>query len=80
MNINTSHEYRGGRNRSGHAVNRTFLLQGPADIIQQSTCSPDLHKTTNYAHFGKDDPDITGKKTDKAAALSARRASFKLKV
>jgi S-adenosylmethionine synthetase len=30
---------------------------------------PIYSKTTNYGHFGKDDPDITWEKTDKAAAL-----------
>jgi S-adenosylmethionine synthetase len=51
------------------AVNRTFSFK-PADIIQQlDLLRPIYSKTTNYGHFGKDDPDITWEKTDKAAAL-----------
>jgi S-adenosylmethionine synthetase len=42
----------------------------PADIVAQlKLLRPIYSKTTNYGHFGKDDPDITWEKTDKAAAL-----------
>src|SRR5213076_1355956 len=51
------------------AINRTFSLN-PAEIIKQlDLLRPIYSKTTNYGHFGKDDPDITWEKTDKAAAL-----------
>ena len=51
------------------AINRTFSFK-PADIIKQlDLLRPIYSKTTNYGHFGKDDPDITWEKTDKAAAL-----------
>src|SRR5437588_3196942 len=51
------------------AVNRIFSFK-PAEIIQQlDLLRPIYTKTTNYGHFGKDDPDITWEKTDKAAAL-----------
>jgi S-adenosylmethionine synthetase len=51
------------------AVNRTFSFK-PADIIQQlDLLRPIYSKTTNYGHFGKDDPEITWERTDKAAAL-----------
>jgi S-adenosylmethionine synthetase len=51
------------------AVNRTFSFK-PAEIIQQlDLLRPIYSKTTNYGHFGKNDPDITWEKTDKAAAL-----------
>src|ERR1035437_6576379 len=42
----------------------------PADIIQQLDLKrPIYSKTTNYGHFGKDDPDITWERTDKVDAL-----------
>ena len=51
------------------AINRTFSFK-PAEIIKQlDLLRPIYSKTTNYGHFGKDDPDITWEKTDKAAAL-----------
>src|SRR5205085_7033432 len=51
------------------AVLATFNFK-PAEIIQQlDLLRPIYSKTTNYGHFGKDDPDITWEKTDKAAAL-----------
>jgi S-adenosylmethionine synthetase len=51
------------------AINRTFSFK-PADIVKQlDLLRPIYSKTTNYGHFGKDDPDITWEKTDKAAAL-----------
>lgn len=51
------------------AVLKTFSFK-PADIISQlNLLRPIFSKTTNYGHFGKDDPDITWEKTDKAAAL-----------
>ena len=47
----------------------TFSFK-PAEIIQQlDLLRPIYSKTTNYGHFGKDDPDITWEKTDKAAEL-----------
>ncbi len=51
------------------AINRTFSFK-PAEIIKQlDLLRPIYSKTTNYGHFGKDDPDITWEKTDKTAAL-----------
>ena len=42
----------------------------PADIIKQlNLLRPIYAKTTNYGHFGKDDPDLTWERTDKVAAL-----------
>src|SRR5688572_9847736 len=50
-------------------VNKVFSFQ-PSDIIDQLNLRrPIYSKTTNYGHFGKDDPDITWEKTDKVAAL-----------
>src|SRR5438093_3556895 len=51
------------------AVLKTFSFK-PADIIEQlDLLRPIYSKTTNYGHFGKDDPEITWEKTDKAEAL-----------
>jgi len=56
------------------AVLKTFSFK-PADIISQlNLLRPIFSKTTNYGHFGKDDPDITWEKTDKAAALKKAAA------
>jgi len=51
------------------AVLKTFSFK-PADIVKQlNLLRPIYSKTTNYGHFGKDDPDLTWETTDKAAAL-----------
>ncbi|HEV2094935.1 MAG TPA: methionine adenosyltransferase [Chthoniobacterales bacterium] len=51
------------------AVRHTFSFK-PAEIIEQlDLLRPIYSKTTNYGHFGKDDPDITWERTDKAQAL-----------
>jgi S-adenosylmethionine synthetase len=51
------------------AVNRIFSFQ-PADIIDQLNLRRPIYtKTTNYGHFGKNDPDLTWEKTDKVEAL-----------
>jgi S-adenosylmethionine synthetase len=69
MNINTFGTNTVAEESIEHAVNRVFSFK-PAEIIQQlDLLRPIYSKTTNYGHFGKDDPDITWEKTDKAAAL-----------
>ncbi|HEY1716899.1 MAG TPA: methionine adenosyltransferase [Verrucomicrobiae bacterium] len=51
------------------AVNRVFSFQ-PSDIIDQLDLRRPIYgKTTNYGHFGKNDPALTWEKTDKVAAL-----------
>ncbi|CAN5646839.1 methionine adenosyltransferase [soil metagenome] len=51
------------------AVMKTFSFK-PADIVKQlDLLRPIYSKTTNYGHFGKDDPDITWERTDKAEEL-----------
>ena len=51
------------------AVEKVFSFK-PADIVKQlDLLRPIYKKTTNYGHFGKDDPDLTWERTDKAAAL-----------
>jgi S-adenosylmethionine synthetase len=69
MNINTFETNRVSEEAIERAINRIFSFK-PADIIEQlDLLRPIYSKTTNYGHFGKDDPDITWEKTDKAAAL-----------
>jgi len=42
----------------------------PADIINQlKLLRPIYKKTASYGHFGRNDPDFTWERTDKAAAL-----------
>ncbi len=53
------------------AVLQTFSFK-PADIIEQlNLLRPIYSKSTNYGHFGKDDPDLTWERTDQASALRA---------
>ena len=69
MNINTFETNRVPEEAIERAINRVFSFK-PADIIDQlNLLRPIYSKTTNYGHFGKDDPAITWEKTDKAAAL-----------
>src|ERR1041385_3407875 len=54
------------------AVCQVFSFK-PAEIVRQlNLLRPIYSKTTNYGHFGKNDPDITWEKKDKVDAL--RRA------
>ncbi len=51
------------------AVERVFSFK-PADIVKQlNLLRPIYGKTTNYGHFGKNDPDLTWEATDKVKAL-----------
>ena len=69
MNINTFDTNAVAEEAIERAVNHVFSFK-PADIIRQlDLLRPIYSKTTNYGHFGKDDPDITWEKTDKADAL-----------
>jgi S-adenosylmethionine synthetase len=51
------------------AVCEVFSFKPAAIIKQLNLLRPIYSKTTNYGHFGKNDPDITWEKTDKAATL-----------
>src|SRR5437867_1717581 len=51
------------------AVCQVFSFKPAAIIKQLNLLRPIYSKTTNYGHFGKNDPDITWEKTDKAEAL-----------
>jgi len=51
------------------AVAEVFSFK-PAQIVKQlDLLRPIYSKTTNYGHFGKNDPEITWEHTDKTAAL-----------
>jgi S-adenosylmethionine synthetase len=50
-------------------VAEVFSFKPAAIIKQLNLLRPIYLKTTNYGHFGKNDPDITWEKTDKASAL-----------
>jgi S-adenosylmethionine synthetase len=55
--------------RITEAVQSVFSFK-PADIVKQlNLLRPIFGKTTNYGHFGKNDPDLTWERTDKVAAL-----------
>ena len=51
------------------AVAEVFSFKPAAIIRQLDLLRPIYSKTTNYGHFGKNDPDITWENTDKTAAL-----------
>ena len=51
------------------AVREVFSFKPAAIIRQLNLLRPIYLKTTNYGHFGKNDPDITWERTDKVAAL-----------
>jgi S-adenosylmethionine synthetase len=57
------------------AVCAVFSFKPAAIIKQLNLLRPIYSKTTNYGHFGKNDPDITWEKSDKADAL--RKAANK---
>jgi S-adenosylmethionine synthetase len=53
------------------AILQTFSFK-PAGIVEQlNLLRPIYSKSTNYGHFGKDDPDLTWERTDQATALRA---------
>jgi len=51
------------------AVCEVFSFKPAAIVRQLNLLRPIYSKTTNYGHFGKNDPEITWEKTDKADAL-----------
>jgi S-adenosylmethionine synthetase len=53
------------------AVTEVFSFK-PADIVKQlNLLRPIYSRTTNYGHFGKNDPEITWELTDKTEALKS---------
>ena len=53
------------------AIKKVFSFKPRRIIEQLNLLRPIYSKTTNYGHFGKDDPDITWENTDKAEELKA---------
>ncbi len=53
------------------AVTEVFSFKPRRIVEQLDLLRPIYSKTTNYGHFGKNDPDITWERTDKAEALKA---------
>ena len=53
------------------AIQRVFSFKPRRIVEQLNLLRPIYSKTTNYGHFGKDDPDITWENTDKAEELKA---------
>jgi S-adenosylmethionine synthetase len=51
------------------ALKEVFSFKPRRIIEQLDLLRPIYSKTTNYGHFGKDDPDITWERTDKAEEL-----------
>ena len=52
-----------------HAVTEVFSFKPRRIVEQLDLLRPIYSKTTNYGHFGKDDPDLTWERTDKAGEL-----------
>ena len=48
---------------------KPFLDLGFLSLQQLDLLRPIYSKTTNYGHFGKDDPEITWERTDKTDEL-----------
>ena len=71
VNVNTFGTGHVDEEKIEQAVCRVFSFK-PADIVRDlNLLRPIYGKTTNYGHFGKQDPDITWERVDKAEALKA---------
>lgn len=71
VNINTFGTNHVDEERIEKAVCAVFSFK-PADIVRDlNLLRPIYGKTTNYGHFGKQDPDITWECVDKAEALKS---------
>ncbi|MCK9589135.1 MAG: methionine adenosyltransferase [Terrimicrobiaceae bacterium] len=69
IHIDTFGTHKVDEEKIERAVTSVFGFK-PADIVKQlNLLRPIYSRTTNYGHFGKDDPYITWERTDKAAAL-----------
>ncbi len=51
------------------AITEVFSFKPRRIVEQLDLLRPIYSKTTNYGHFGKDDPELTWERTDKAAEL-----------
>jgi S-adenosylmethionine synthetase len=73
VHVNTFGTARVAEDENHRGVNRVFSFK-PADIVKQLNLRrPIYSKTTNYGHFGKNDPDLTWEATDKVKALKRSR-------
>ena len=69
VSISTFGTNRVPEERIESAVQQTFSFK-PAEIVEQlNLLRPIYSKSTNYGHFGKDDPDLTWERADKATDL-----------
>ncbi len=69
VHIDTFGTHTAPESRITRAINRVFSFQ-PADIIDQLNLRRPIYgKTTNYGHFGKNDPALTWERTDKVNEL-----------
>ena len=69
VSISTFGTNRVPEERIERAVRQTFRFK-PAEIVEQlNLLRPIYSKSTNYGHFGKDDPDLTWERSDKANDL-----------
>ena len=69
VSISTFGTNRVPEERIESAVRQTFSFK-PAEIVEQlNLLRPIYSKSTNYGHFGKDDPDLTWERADKATDL-----------
>ena len=69
VSISTFGTNRVPEERIENAVLQIFSFK-PADIVEQlNLLRPIYSKSTNYGHFGKDDPDLTWERSDKATDL-----------
>jgi S-adenosylmethionine synthetase len=69
LNVNTFGTATVPEEKIEAAVKEVFSFK-PAEIVKElNLLRPIYSKTTNYGHFGKDDPALTWEKTNKVAAL-----------
>lgn len=69
VSINTFGTNRVPEEKIEKAILRSFSFK-PADIVEHlNLLRPIYSKSTNYGHFGKDDPDLTWERADQATAL-----------
>jgi S-adenosylmethionine synthetase len=69
VSVNTFGTNRLPEERIERAIRESFSFK-PADIVEHlNLLRPIYSKSTNYGHFGKDDPDLTWERPDQATAL-----------
>lgn len=69
LHINTFGTHKIPEERIEELVKKHFDLRPKAIIEYLNLKRPIYRKTTNYGHFGRDDPDFTWERTDKAEEL-----------